>query len=61
MSRRSTFDLSEAHEVATLEVAITMLEFPERRFRRAGVEDVANFGVVSAEIVKQWNRFNKPL
>jgi hypothetical protein len=30
MSRRSTFDLSQAHEVATLEVAIPVLELPER-------------------------------
>ena len=53
MSRRSTLDLSKAHEVATFEIAISVLEFPQWRFRGTGVKDVADFKVVSAAMSKQ--------
>jgi hypothetical protein len=61
MSRSSTLDLSKAHEVATLEIAISVLEFPQRRFGGPSVEDVANFGIVSAAISKKWTWCNRPL
>lgn len=44
VSRSSPLDLSESHEVATLEIAVPMLEFPECGIRGPGVEDIANYG-----------------
>ena len=41
--RSSTFDLPQPHQVPALEVPVAVFEFPERRIRRARVEDVADW------------------
>lgn len=41
VSAGAALDLSEADEVAALEVAVAMLEFPERRFGVASVKHVS--------------------
>lgn len=43
MSRCAALDLTQAYQVAALEVSVTMLEFPERRVGRSCVKDVAHF------------------
>lgn len=43
MSRCTPLDLSQAVEVATLEIASPMLELPERRVWRPRVEDIADY------------------
>lgn len=42
MPRGTSLDFSQSDQVAFLEVAVSMLELPKSRFRRTGVEDVAN-------------------
>jgi hypothetical protein len=41
VSAGATLDLSKADEVAALEVAVAVLEFPERRFGVAGMKHVS--------------------
>ncbi len=43
MPRGPTLDLTQAHEIATLEIACAVLELPEWRVRRASVEHVGNY------------------
>jgi hypothetical protein len=42
MAGSTPLDLAQANQIAALEVAIAVLEFPQRRVWRAGVEDVAH-------------------
>lgn len=42
MPGRSPFDLSQTGQVASFEVAISMLEFPQGRFGRSGMKYVAD-------------------
>lgn len=43
MPRCPSFDISQASEVSPFEIAVSMLEFPQRRFGRSCVEHIAHF------------------
>jgi len=45
--RRAAFDLSKTGQISSLEVAVSVLEFPQSRFGRSGVKDVAYYRTVS--------------
>lgn len=42
MPRSSPFDFAKASEIASSEVAVSVLEFPQRRVRRAMMEDITD-------------------
>lgn len=56
MSRGSSLDLSQPHEITTLEVAGAVLKLPKRRVRRACVKNVADWSMVS---FSYWSMFLK--
>ena len=61
VSRCSPFDLSKTDQIAAFEVAISMLEFPQRRFRRASMEHVADYIVISKRAPTHVLGLYKPL
>jgi hypothetical protein len=42
MTRRSSLDLSQSNKITAFKIPVAVFEFPERRVRRSGVEDIAN-------------------
>ena len=47
MARSSALDLAQSYQIAPFEIAISMLEFPEGRFRVSCVEYIAHCNEVS--------------
>lgn len=57
MSRRTSLDLAQANKIATLKVALTVPELPQRRVGRAGVEHIAHCKLsesVLGRVEKSW-------
>jgi hypothetical protein len=47
MSRRSTLDFSESHEITAFEAIATVLEFPERAVWTARMEYITDYKDIS--------------
>lgn len=47
MPRCSTFDFPETNEVSSLEIAIAMLEFPQRRLGRTSMKNITDWPGIS--------------
>lgn len=45
--RSAAFDFSKTGQIASLEVAVSVLELPQSRFGRSSVKDVAYYRTVS--------------
>lgn len=61
MPRCATLDLAQADKISALEVAVSVLELPQRRVRRAGVEYIAHCESVRGVSNMFWNISNVPL
>lgn len=62
----ATFDFSKTNEIASFEVTVTMLEFPQRRFWGASMKDIADFRNISVahRVTREYsdiNMSNEPL